>query len=984
MFLIKIIKMILILLILSALIIGILIYFKVIDIDSIIIEINKVINIDDKKLSANNLVLSISKDELKKYDKTFDRKTIVDECEKIILNNILNQKNTFEKINDKINEKDPDDLILLSYDTFIENAALNGIDPITEVTGTLNSEINNMKSTTNDYFDKLNSEDNIIFPTVIGPLNKKIDTEKLITLKKIILENIDNNINNFINSFDTNKILTNPNYNTFIDNYINSNSNYNEEEIKVFIIKLLINEYNNNIKEIKTLLTKDKDNNNIIKEFCIILGGEYVDNTCTYKLEDCKKIFLDSSNNIFTTYNNNKCSTSAQSGLKKYVLLNNDISNNDITYDFENEKVNITSQYCTKKGLEETLDSEGNVDCKLTKNKPILESIFGEPLLNTIYTKYNYEICDANEIDGAQTNIIPDNLKELIKPLTKKYGPIEKSLCFDKTYGCASDKVYINDACYIKCPDRYIRNPDNKSECYKLYATFENNGEFKNATTITKKIIKNPYLPKNVCPSGYNYNVVEDKCVENCPDNYFYKGNNICAEYNPVRWDGDTRVFDDRIKKNAIYSRSKARVYKCLNPDKPDLFGALCYAKCPPGHVHIPGAEYSCRPEPCPPGYSNTGVTCYKAPQTTTPWYTKGPAVQRSVCPDNYHNIEGVCWANSCPSGWYEGSAGLCTEYCDPGYTDVAGLCHDSYWRGWGSTPHMTPCESWQKDESGSCWERGCQDGWCYCGCIKKWISDRYYCNSDEELEGALCYPKCKDGFSTKVTGGTVNICKTNYPRPRGVSYKSTVKELPSTWAVCGSDRDNIDGLCQPKCRDGYWSSSATTCTTHCPSGYNKTKLDTCQLDADTITNPNIGAGDPAPLLCPDGTEEASPGGICYPNNPPEGYQRHSISLEQWTEKCPDGWEETSWDVGVNWGCKRPMKTVKSVDAVCPANYNFIGDNKCKKDCEAGYEFKNETCIQKCPDDTINNTDTTCGRETTIKSANGYDLPYTYKIKKRI
>ena len=78
------------------------------------------------------------------------------------------------------------------------------------------------------------------------------------------------------------------------------------------------------------------------------------------------------------------------------------------------------------------------------------------------------------------------------------------------------------------------------------------------------------------------------------------------------------------------------------------------------------------------------------------------------------------------------------------------------------------------------------------------------------------------------------------------------------------------------------------------------------------------------------------------------------------------------------------MKTVKSVDAVCPANYNFIGDNKCKKDCEAGYEFKNETCIQKCPDDTINNTDTTCGRETTIKSSNGYDLPYTYKIKKRI
>jgi hypothetical protein len=78
------------------------------------------------------------------------------------------------------------------------------------------------------------------------------------------------------------------------------------------------------------------------------------------------------------------------------------------------------------------------------------------------------------------------------------------------------------------------------------------------------------------------------------------------------------------------------------------------------------------------------------------------------------------------------------------------------------------------------------------------------------------------------------------------------------------------------------------------------------------------------------------------------------------------------------------MKTVNSVDAVCPANYYDIGNKKCKKNCEAGYESKDEKCVQKCPEDTINNTDTTCGRETTIKSGNGYDLPYTYTIKKRI
>ncbi len=325
---------------------------------------------------------------------------------------------------------------------------------------------------------------------------------------------------------------------------------------------------------------------------------------------------LDTSYNIFTTYKNNKCLTSAQSVLNKYV--NNNASNDDMIYDFENEKVNITSQYCTKKDLEETKDIEGNIDCKLTKNKPMLESIFGESLLNTINTKYNtndYEQCNTNEFDGAliniipensniipeNSNIIPENFKELIKPLTQKYGPIEKSLCFDKTYGCSLDKELVNGVCYNKCPDGYLQNPDKKNECYKLYPTFENNEEFKNADIITKKIKNIHNLPKNVCPSGYTYNDTEKKCIENCADGYIYQGNGNCKKNYPVKWDGTKN--EDNIIKNAIWSQSKVRELKCLNPNKPNLIDGLCYANCPPGHVHVPGAPYTCRPEPCPEGY---------------------------------------------------------------------------------------------------------------------------------------------------------------------------------------------------------------------------------------------------------------------------------------------------------------------------------------------------------------------------------------------
>jgi hypothetical protein len=247
---------------------------------------------------------------------------------------------------------------------------------------------------------------------------------------------------------------------------------------------------------------------------------------------------------------------------------------NDITYDNENEKANITNQYCTKKELEIIKDEEGNVDCKLTKNKPILESIFGSELLNTVNTKYDksqYEECESNEIDGSGD--VPADLKTLLDPLTKKYGPITKSLCIDKTYGCPDGKELINGLCYNKCSNDYAINEDNKLECYKLYATFENNGELKNANIVTRKIINNPNLPKELCPDNYTYNTTEKKCIENCPTDYTYYPKSDCKKNYPTKWDGQKE--DDKLKKNAIWSQSKVRVLKCKDPNKPNLIDGL-------------------------------------------------------------------------------------------------------------------------------------------------------------------------------------------------------------------------------------------------------------------------------------------------------------------------------------------------------------------------------------------------------------------------
>jgi len=884
------------------------------------------INIQEKdkifiKNSAKNIAIDIVKykgiEKLKKYNQNFNMNAIINENTQIILNNIFNKNNIIKKINSKL---DTDDWIIMGYDNFI-NRLNNNFNINNVYDTTLNEEINNMIITAKNKYNIIYYLNNTEFPTIIGPYFNKLYEEMEISLKKIILEFINKEIKVFIDNFNIN--LLTPNLDSFINNYIISDPKYkdnfnkfSEDKLKPYIIselsKNIITIYNKKLEDVRTHIIE-----NVKEILCNDFKGLYMNGECTFSnKEECDNVLLDSSSNTFTSYNNNKCITSSQLGLKHLVEKNT--TNNDITYDSENEKVNINSQYCVNKGLEVIQD-----DCKFSKDKPMLESILGITLLNTINTKYDnkqYDVCNSNEIDAG--GVIPDNLKKLLDPLVKKYGPIDKSLCIDKNYGCPADKELVNGLCYNKCPEGYKINPDNISECYKLYSDFENNGKQHDKNIITKNIIANPYLPKEICPSGYNYNKGEKKCITNCKTDFQYGGDK-CIKKIPGKWDG--KITNDTLNKNAIYSPSKSRVFKCTNPDKPNLIDGLCYANCPADHTRVPRMPYTCMPNTCPSGYHKTDVnTCYRHPHT---YY------RDQSCPSGYNNKEGICW-------------------------------QDTYGRGAGRIPDKKPCPPGQRDDGTSCWEdlgssgywnytwgcgtlvKKCWDGrWnchgdCYrtwiingCGCIKAKASDRYQCNSNEVLRGALCYPACNSGYYES----TVNICA--YSGDHG-------KSTPATY-----------GPCAP----GY-----------------RTDLTTCHKDAHTHPNPNIGIGEDAELLCPDDTKEASPGGICYPKDAPDGYQRHSISIEQWTEKCPEGWTDTGWF------CNRPSHSINKQDGECPTNYKDI-NNKCKKDCNSGYEFKDEKCIQKCPEKTINETETTCEREKMyIDNIDNNELPYKYRIKKRI
>lgn len=900
------------------------------------IEINKF-----KTLSSSytkDIVLSYGLTNFKEYTITINTNNITN----LLFDKIINKS---KKIINSINSNfKPEIWNIMSYDSIINS--IYKLDPNKKINTTFNTMTETIKNDIETNYRKIYYDASANFPIVLGPLQIMTDNEIKKNINTICINIINNEINKFVNNIDINNLT--PNIDEIVNNYITSDTNFksnfnifSENKLKPYlqteIKKIIENIYQNKINEIIDYFNSSKGIINVYENLCNKQNGFFNNNTCTFKTEyECnnmykllfnnplnkpkdisENIYSDISQNIFTIYKNSTCLTSSNAWIKD--LVNKNKNNNDISYNSIKENIILTNEFCNKKNLEKSTDTFGNIDCKL--NKPFIQTFLGNTITNTINTKLNlkdYETCNSNQIDIA-TNI-PDNLKSFINPLIDKYGPIDKMLCINSNYGCSSNNELVNNLCYNNCASGYTTNINKPTECYKLYSDFENNGESHTSDVIKKKIILNPTLPKNVCPVGYTYNESDKKCWENCPSDYTY--NSSVEKYvknYPEKWDGDKNTLD--IKKNAIWSRSQVRVLKCTNSNKPNLIDGLCYANCPAGHVHVPRAPYTCRPELCPIGYNLTDVnTCYRGPETQLAWYTKDIATSRNICPPGSHTTTaGICM-NDCNNGYYN-AGGICYSYCPDDYRDSGLFCiQDAHIYGKG------------------------------CCCIV-----------------GKCCGNCQSGY---IDDGCT--CRRNANTIRKNSY------IPSSFpAGCSSDREDIASLCYPKCRNDYWSSSATTCeTNNCPSDFYKTGTATCQKDAHTINNPNIGVGDTATLLCPDGTQEASPGGICYPNNPPTGYQRHSISLEQWTEKCPDGWNDTGWY------CSRPSIDIKKLDPICQSGYNDINNNLCKKPCLTNYEDIKDTCTQICPNGTINNTNTECGREKKTRLEG--TLPYEYKFKKRI
>lgn len=164
------------------------------------------------------------------------------------------------------------------------------------------------------------------------------------------------------------------------------------------------------------------------------------------------------------------------------------------------------------------------------------------------------------------------------------------------------------------------------------------------------------------------------------------------------------------------------------------------------------------------------------------------------VCPAGQEEIFGTCYG-ACDAG-YVAFGILCSQICPPGYTDSGFTCY-------------IPTHIFAKAN------------------IPRGAGTPLTCASNEDLNGALCYPKCQAGYRGD---GPVcwEVCKAGYRNDPASCFKSIFdwyfkksygRGAGRAVSTCPPGKENNSGLCYPVCRAGY-RGEGPLCLQICPAGY--------------------------------------------------------------------------------------------------------------------------------------------------------------------
>jgi hypothetical protein len=328
----------------------------------------------------------------------------------------------------------------------------------------------------------------------------------------------------------------------------------------------------------------------------------------------------------------------------------------------------------------------------------------------------------------------------------------------------------------------------------------------------------------------------------------------------------------------------------------------------------------------------------------TTPTPTPTPPAPTPPTPD----VVDVGTELNCPVGRQK-IAGLCYENCPDGYTnDGIGNCYQNCPGEWDGTSSLAYCE--KKRIFGSAQNLLCPEG--------------------EVLRGGLCYPVCKQGYTSDGANVCYQDCPANWDGVSSLANCTKKREYSPAKPLnsCPEGYEMFGSICYAKCPNGGKRTASNTCDygpyggayTNCldgritgapmgaylpafGNGAHKTAACTVQTGG-LVTSGDFGKT--TPFVCPPGYTQK--GGLCYANCP-AGKQRTNFDLEYCSTICPDGMT----DIGA--GCQKISYTVGQAPltekGVCNTDYEKKG-LLCYPKCEAGKQRTDADvayCTNICP-----------------------------------
>lgn len=199
--------------------------------------------------------------------------------------------------------------------------------------------------------------------------------------------------------------------------------------------------------------------------------------------------------------------------------------------------------------------------------------------------------------------------------------------------------------------------------------------------------------------------------------------------------------------------------------------------------------------------------------------------------------------------------------------------------------------------------------------------------HGEEELDG-LCYPKCPDGYTGSVTR-CAQACPVGYRDDPLHCGKNSLGRGAGTPLTCAPHEDLDAGLCYGSCPAGF-RGVGPVCWKACPADYAEDPLH-CRKGS-------YGRGVGSPLPCDD--DEEADTGLCYPRCQATYTGKGPFCWQ----RCPDGFN----DIGA--GCEKPRHERGIGHAVnaCPEGREQDA-GLCYAACPAGYSAKGPFCWQQCP-----------------------------------